>query len=63
MEISLAFNNEHTGTLQHTGNYSRQTIQVPGKAGNLKISFAVPILDMHGYWIPENRTPSTKIIG
>ena len=24
--------------------------------------FSVPILDMHGYWVPESRTPSTKIV-
>lgn len=34
----------------------------PVHSGIMQMRFSVPILDMHGYWVPESRTPSTKIV-
>ena len=47
-----------------TNNLDYAIIPVPSTAGGkmLKITFAVPIIDMQGYWVPESRTPSSKII-
>ena len=61
MDLALFYNDQPLNTLNHSGDFSRLKIAVPGKSGHLKITFAVPVLDIHGYWIPENRTPSTKI--
>ena len=47
-----------------TNNLDYAVIPVPSTAGGkmLKITFAVPIIDMQGYWVPESRTPSSKIV-
>ncbi len=61
MEISLSYGDCRYATVEHSGDYSRIALELPGHDGIMKISFAVPILDMQGYWVPELRTPSTKI--
>ena len=62
MKVSLYYGPERYDVLEHASDYSRLSVKVPGHTGLLRILFSVPILDMHGYWIPESRTPSTKIV-
>ena len=63
MKVSLYHHgSEPYAVLEHTGDYGRLAVKVPGQSGLLRMCFSVPILDMHGYWVPESRTPSTKIV-
>ena len=61
MKITVLHQKKEIHSLEHTGDYSRLKIPVPAHSGILELRFAVPILDMHGYWIPESRTPSAKL--
>ena len=62
MKVGLFYQSEQYDSLEHNGNYSRLAVKVPGHSGIMQMRFSVPILDMHGYWVPESRTPSTKIV-
>ena len=62
MNIDVLFGEHCVQSLEHTGYYSKLTINVPAREGKLMIRFSVPILDMHGFWTPSQRTPSSKII-
>ncbi|MBO7328833.1 MAG: alpha-galactosidase [Lentisphaeria bacterium] len=62
MNIDVLFGEHCVQSLEHTGHYSKLTINVPAREGKLMIRFSVPILDMHGFWTPSQRTPSSKII-
>ena len=63
MKVSLYHHgSEPYAVLEHSGDYGRLAVKVPGQSGLLRMCFSVPILDMHGYWVPESRTPSTKIV-
>ncbi len=61
MKVGLFHRSKQYDSLEHCGNYSRLPIRVPGHSGIMQMRFSVPILDMHGYWVPESRTPSAKI--
>ena len=61
MKITVLHQKKEINSLEHAGDYSRLKIPVPAHSGVLELRFAVPILDMHGYWIPESRTPSAKL--
>ena len=41
---------------------ARIPVKVPAEKGLLQLRFSLPILDFHGYWTPETRTPTTKIV-
>lgn len=62
MKVGLFFQSEQYDSLEHSGNYGKLAVKVPGHSGIMQMRFSVPILDMHGYWVPESRTPSTKIV-
>ncbi len=62
MEVSLFYQSQKYDTLTCDGDFNRLAIKVPGHSGIMQIRFSVPILDMHGYWVPESRTTSTKIV-
>ena len=61
MNITVFYQDKPVSQLEHTGDYSRLKIAIPGHSGLMKIRFSVPILDIHGYWHPELRTPTSKI--
>ena len=60
MKITVLHRKKEIHTLEHSGDYSRLKIQIPDHSGHLELQLAVPILDIHGFWIPESRTPSTR---
>lgn len=62
MKVGLFYQSEQYDSLEHSGNYGKLAVKVPGHSGIMQMRFSVPILDMHGYWVPESRTPSTKIV-
>lgn len=62
MKISVFYCDALCDSLEIDGNYSKLPIALPGKNGKLTISFSMPILDLHGYWTPELRTPAQKIL-
>ena len=62
MKVGLFYRSEQYDSLEHSGNYGKLAVKVPGHSGIMRMRFSVPILDMHGYWVPESRTPSTKIV-
>ena len=62
MKVCLFYQSEQYDSLEHSGNYGKLAVKVPGHSGIMQMRFSVPILDMHGYWVPESRTPSTKIV-
>ncbi len=62
MKVGLFYRSEQYDSLEYSGNYGKLAVKVPGHSGIMQIRFSVPILDMHGYWVPESRTPSTKIV-
>ena len=62
MKVGLSYQSEQYDSLEHSGNYGKLAVKVPGHSGIMQMRFSVPILDMHGYWVPESRTPSTKIV-
>lgn len=62
MKVGLFYRSEQYDSLEHSGNYGKLAVKVPGHSGIMQMRFSVPILDMHGYWVPESRTPSTKIV-
>ena len=61
MNIKLFYQDKEIGELTHSGDYSRLPVRIPGRSGLLRIRFQVPVLDIHGYWHPELRTPTSKI--
>lgn len=61
MKITVLHRKKEIHTLEHSGDYSRLKIQIPDHSGHLELQLAVPILDIHGFWIPESRTPSSKL--
>ena len=62
MKVGLFYRSEQYDSLEYNGNYGKLAVKVPGHSGIMQMRFSVPILDMHGYWVPESRTPSTKIV-
>lgn len=62
MKVGLFYRSEQYDSLEYSGNYGKLAVKVPGHSGIMQMRFSVPILDMHGYWVPESRTPSTKIV-
>lgn len=62
MKVGLFYQSEQYDSLEHSGNYGKLAVKVPGHSGIMQMRFSVPILDMHGYWVSESRTPSTKIV-
>lgn len=62
MEITLFHNEKEIGKLEHTGELSRLKIGIPGHSGLLRLRFSLPILDIHGFWTPEMRTPSSRLV-
>lgn len=61
MKITLSHNCTDYQSVELSGDYFCLPIQARPEAGVLKIAFSLPIIDFHGYWIPENRVPSSKI--
>ena len=61
MKIEIIYRDAEVSQLEHTGNYSKIPVRIPGHDGIMQIRFAIPILDIHGYWHPELRTPTSKI--
>ncbi|MFA6929071.1 MAG: glycoside hydrolase family 36 protein [Lentisphaeria bacterium] len=61
MKITFSFNDKPYQTLDLFGDYLQIPILPVNKAGTLQIQFSLPIIDFHGFWIPENRVPGSKI--
>ena len=61
MKISLFHGSEQYAVFEHAGDYGRFAVRVSGWSGLLRIRFSVPVLDVHGCWAPESRTPSAKL--
>ncbi len=61
MKITFSFNAKEYQTLDVSGEYLQIPVLPVQKSGTLQIRFSLPILDFHGFWIPENRVPSSKI--
>ena len=61
MKITVFYEGKEIRSLEHTGEYSRLKIEVPGHAGCMEIRFSLPILDMHGYWHSDLHAPSDKL--
>ena len=59
--ISYSYQDNFSAELRHDGAYSRLAIPCPGTTAILKIAFAVPIIDMQGFWTPEMRTPAARL--
>ncbi len=61
MKITLHFDHKAPRVLELSGDYLRVPIFPSNQAGTLLIQFSLPIIDFQGFWIPENRVPSSKI--
>ena len=61
MKISVSYEGNEVRSLEHTGDYSRLKIGIPGASGSFDLCFSIPILDIHGFWSPELRTPSSRL--
>lgn len=61
MKIHFSYNSEEYQTLDVSGEFLQIPILPVHKSGTLQILFSLPILDFHGFWIPESRVPSSKI--
>ena len=48
MKVGLFYQSEQYDSLEHSGNYGKLAVKVPGHSGIMQMRFSVPILDMHG---------------
>lgn len=61
MKIEISLEAVPYAELDAVEPFQKLPVRAPEHAGRMRLSFSVPILDMQGCWIPEYRTPSTKI--
>jgi len=62
MEILVFHQGAAAGSLTYAGGRKSLPVPLPAdRTGILELRFAVPILDIQGYWVPELGAPSTKL--
>ena len=61
MDISVFCQGAPAGSLTYAGGCQSLPVPLPARSGKLELRFAVPILDIQGYWVPELGAPSTKL--
>lgn len=62
MKVDFYFGQDLISSAEAGDSLAKIPVKAPGKAGRQIIRFSLPILDFQGFWIPEERVPSSRII-
>ena len=59
MEISVFCQGVPSGSLTYAGGRQSLPVPLPAHSGKLELRFAVPILDIQGYWVAFTKAKAT----